>query len=62
MHAMSGLLLAVALVAVLVVLGLGVLNMARGGPPARSQRLMRLRVLLQGVAILSLLAFLLTRG
>lgn len=62
MHVLSGLLLAAALAAVLVVLGLGVFEMARGGPPARSQRLMRLRVLLQGVAILSLLAFLLSGG
>lgn len=57
-----GLLLAVALVAVLVVLGLGVLNMARGGSPQRSQNLMRARVGLQALAIVLLLAFLFVRG
>lgn len=36
---------------VAVVLGLGLLNMLRGGSPNRSQQLMRLRVLLQFVAI-----------
>jgi uncharacterized protein involved in cysteine biosynthesis len=62
MHTISGVLLVGALAAVAVVLGLGVLNMARGGPPARSQWLMRARVALQGLAILLLLAFLVTRG
>lgn len=62
MSAITGLLLVAALLAVLVVLGLGVLNMARGGPPERSQRLMRARVALQGLAILLLLAFLFARG
>jgi hypoxia induced protein len=41
--------LAVACVAVVLVLGL--VNLARGGSPMRSQKLMRLRVLLQFVAI-----------
>ena len=40
-----------AIVAVAVVLGLGLLNMMRGGSPNRSQKLMRLRVLLQFVAV-----------
>ncbi len=62
MSTITGLLLVAALLAVLVVLGLGVLNMARGGPPERSQRLMRARVALQGLAILLLLAFLFARG
>lgn len=62
MSAITGLLLVGTLLAVLVVLGLGVLNMARGGPPERSQRLMRARVALQGLAILLLLAFLFARG
>ena len=43
--------LPIALVAVTVVLVLGLLNMMRGGSPNTSQRLMRLRVLLQFVAI-----------
>ncbi len=62
MATVLGLLLAGALAAVLVVLGLGVVNTARGGPPERSQRLMRLRVAAQGVAILLFLAFLFARG
>ena len=45
-------LLPIAVAAVAVVLLLGLLNMMRGGSPDRSQRLMRLRVLLQFVAII----------
>jgi len=41
----------IAVIAVAVVLLLGLSNMARGGSPMRSQKLMRLRVLLQFVAI-----------
>jgi len=40
-----------AIVAVAVVLLLGLLNMMRGGSPNTSQKLMRMRVLLQFVAI-----------
>jgi len=40
-----------AIVAVAAVLALGLINMMRGGSPNRSQKLMRLRVLLQFVAI-----------
>ena len=40
-----------AIIAVAIVLGMGLTNMMRGGSPNRSQRLMRLRVLLQFVAI-----------
>jgi Hypoxia induced protein conserved region len=43
--------LPIALAAVAVVLLLGLVNMMRGGSPNRSQQLMRLRVLLQFVAI-----------
>ena len=42
----------IAIGAVAVVLLLGLHNMARGGSPQRSQKLMRLRVLLQCVAII----------
>ena len=42
----------VAIVAVAVVLVLGLANMLRGGSPNTSQKLMRLRVLLQFVAII----------
>ena len=48
---LSTILLPVAVVAVALVLLLGLLNMMRGGSPNRSQKLMRLRVLLQFVAI-----------
>jgi len=41
----------IAIGAVAVVLVLGLINMMRGGSPNTSQRLMRLRVLLQFVAI-----------
>jgi hypothetical protein len=43
--------LPIALVAVTVVLLLGLFNMMRGGSPNTSQRLMRLRVLFQFIAI-----------
>ncbi len=48
---LSTILLPVAVGAVALVLLLGLLNMMRGGSPNTSQRLMRLRVLLQFVAI-----------
>jgi hypothetical protein len=41
----------IAIAAVAVVLVMGLANMMRGGSPHRSQKLMRLRVLLQFVAI-----------
>jgi len=42
----------IAVAAVAVVLLLGLANMMRGGSPKTSQRLMRLRVLLQFVAVI----------
>ena len=45
----------VAVAAVVVVLGMGLLNMVRGGDPQRSQNLMRWRVTLQAVAIVVIL-------
>ena len=42
--------------AVAVVLLLGLINMMRGGSPSTSQRLMRLRVLLQFVAVVIIMA------
>jgi hypothetical protein len=53
---LSSVLLPIALVAVAVVLLLGLINMMRGGSPNRSQNLMRLRVLLQLVAIVITMA------
>jgi hypothetical protein len=44
--------LPVAVAAVALVLLLGLINMMRGGSPNRSQKLMRLRVLLQFFAII----------
>ena len=48
---LSNFLVPIAIGAVAVVLLLGLLNMMRAGSPNTSQRLMRLRVLLQFVAI-----------
>ena len=49
---LQNLFIVVALMAVSIVLVLGLWNMMKGGSPNRSQSLMRLRVLLQAVAIL----------
>lgn len=49
---MSHFLVPAAIIAVALVLMLGLINMMRGGSPNRSQQLMRLRVLLQFVAII----------
>ncbi|WP_137391183.1 twin transmembrane helix small protein [Rhodoligotrophos defluvii] len=46
----------VALAAVFIVLVLGLVNMMRGGSANTSQRLMRLRVLLQFLAIIVIMA------
>jgi hypothetical protein len=48
---LSSLILPVAVAAVAFVLLLGLINMMRGGSPNRSQKLMRLRVLLQFIAV-----------
>ena len=48
---LSKFILPVALAAVALVLLMGLVNMMRGGSPNTSQKLMRLRVLLQFVAI-----------
>jgi len=53
---MSHFVVPAAIVAVAVVLLLGLINMMRGGSPNRSQKLMRLRVLLQFVAIIVIMA------
>ncbi|HZH51164.1 MAG TPA: twin transmembrane helix small protein [Microvirga sp.] len=51
MNSFIDLLVPVATLAVAFVLLLGLVNMLRGGSPSRSQHLMRLRVLLQFIAI-----------
>jgi len=48
---LSTFILPIAVGAVALVLLMGLVNMMRGGSPSRSQQLMRLRVLLQFVAI-----------
>ena len=53
---MSTFVVPLAIAAVAVVLVLGLVNMMRGGSPNRSQRLMRMRVLLQFVAIIVIMA------
>ena len=49
----------VAVVAVIVVLAIGLFTMARGSSPNLSQKLMRMRVLLQLLAIVVIMAFVL---
>jgi hypothetical protein len=48
---LSKIILPIAVAAVVLVLVMGLVNMMRGGSPNLSQRLMRMRVLLQFVAI-----------
>ncbi len=57
-------LIPIGLAATLVVLGLGIYSLAKGGAFARehSNKLMRLRVLAQGVTILLMLIFLMLVG
>jgi hypothetical protein len=50
-NALAYFIVPIALGAVALVLLLGLTNLMRGGSPQRSQRLMRLRVLLQFIAI-----------
>ena len=53
---MSHWLVPIAIGAVAIVLFLGLFNMMRGGSPNTSQKLMRMRVLLQFVAIIVIMA------
>jgi hypothetical protein len=59
---LSGSIVPIAVGAVAVVLLLGLVNMLRGGSADTSQKLMRLRVVLQFVAIIVILAVLWWRG
>ena len=54
-------LLILTMLAVVVVLGMGMAGVGRGGDPRRSNALMRARVLLQGVALALMAALLLLR-
>lgn len=56
MEQLFGYLGPIAMAAVVVVLGLGLVNMMRAGPGSRSQMLMRWRVGLQFVAVVFLMA------
>jgi hypothetical protein len=49
---MSYFLVPIAIIAVAIVLIFGLVNMMRGGSPQTSQKLMRLRVLMQFIAII----------
>ncbi|HZK99890.1 MAG TPA: twin transmembrane helix small protein [Caulobacteraceae bacterium] len=64
MHDVFDILLPVALAAVVITLGLGIYSLFRGGDFARSwsNKLMRLRVLLQFCAILIIVAAFVWRG
>jgi Hypoxia induced protein conserved region len=55
MNSIVDALVPVAVVAVAIVLLLGLANMLRGGSPTRSQPLMRARVLLQFLAIVTIM-------
>ena len=53
---MSHYLVPAAIIVVAIILLLGLINMMRGGSPNRSQKLMRLRVLFQFIAIIVIMA------
>lgn len=55
-------LLGITMLGVLVVLGLGMVGVVRGGSPRRSNDLMRARVILQGVALALMALILLIRN
>jgi hypothetical protein len=59
MNTFLTILLVLALLGVLVVLGMGIFGLVRGGgDPRRSNKLMQSRVILQGLAVLLVLALL----
>ncbi|HVV80361.1 MAG TPA: twin transmembrane helix small protein [Pseudolabrys sp.] len=53
---MSHYLVPLAIIVVAIILGMGLVNMMRGGSPNRSQSLMRMRVLFQFIAIVVIMA------
>jgi len=59
MEAILPVLMAIAMLGVLGALALGVISMARGDDPRRSNKLMRYRVVLQGAALLLFAIFML---
>lgn len=62
MQTLLNIAIGLALLFVVIVLGMGLWNMLRAGPGNTSQRLMRLRVIGQAVAIVLLLAALMLFG
>jgi len=59
---MSHVMVPIAIAVVAIVLLLGLINMMRGGSPNRSQRLMRLRVLMQFIALIVIMLTIWMRG
>jgi uncharacterized BrkB/YihY/UPF0761 family membrane protein len=59
MEAVLPILVVLAMLATLGVLLFGVVNMAKGGNPQRSNKLMQLRVWMQGAALLLFVVFML---
>ena len=55
MQTLLNIAIALALLFVVIVLGMGLWNMLKGGPGNTSQRLMRLRVIGQGIALILLM-------
>ncbi|WP_375599203.1 twin transmembrane helix small protein [Devosia sp. Naph2] len=55
MQTLVNIAIALALLFVVIILGMGLWNMLKGGPGNTSQRLMRLRVIGQAVALLLLM-------
>lgn len=55
METLFNIAIGLALLFVVIVLGMGLWNMLKGGPGNTSQRLMRLRVIGQGVALVLLM-------
>lgn len=62
MQALYNILIALALAVVAFILAWGFYNMFKGGDPNRSQKLMRARVIAQGIAILVIMGALLLFG
>jgi hypothetical protein len=62
MQTLLNIAIALALLFVVVVLGMGLWNMMKGGPGNTSQKLMRLRVIGQAVALLLLMGALVFFG
>ena len=59
MEVVLAILLGVAMLGVLGTLGLGMISMARGNDPRRSNKIMQMRVWLQGIALLLFVIFML---